>query len=191
MIHKVKLKLSNGFYEIIYGKDFSVKGDGIKHLIYEENGTWYVCSDPNSCSDGNSIIEIPWNAQLKSFILEGAAIALKCDTVKADTIYIDLKNSAGEVSNIHGKKIGISMGKGNVRATIKALNTLKIDCGHGMVNAELPYERCGYNITSNSGMGEVILNSIKLPRQYAKNEGEKNIDVVCGMGCVNINTYLR
>lgn len=191
MIHKVKLKLSNGFYEIIYGKGFSAKSDGIKHLIYEENETWYVCSDPNNRSGGNAVIEIPFDAQLKSFILEGTDIALKCDTVKADTIYFDLKNSAGEVSSIHGKKIGISMGKGDVRAVIGSFNTLKIDCGYGRVNVELPFERCGYNITSDCGMGEVILNSIKLPRQYTKNGSEKNIDVVCGMGCVNINTSLR
>lgn len=191
MIDKVKLKLSGGFYEITYGDDFSVKSDCENHLVYEEKGIWYVISDHDGGKDGNSTILFPRDIQLHSFILEGTDIALKCDLLKADTVYFDLKNSAGEIRNLYGQKIGISMGKGEIRANIKELHTLKIDCGYGTVNAELPSDTTGYNITSNCGMGEVTLNSIKLPRQYVKNANGKNISIICGMGCVNINTFMR
>ncbi len=191
MIHKVKLKLSGGFYEIVYGKEFSVKSFDTNHLVYEEDEVWYVVSDPNGRSEGNSTIVIPCDFNLKSFIMEGTGIALKCDTIKADTVYLDFKNSAGEINNIYGGRIGISMGKGDVRVNIKELDTLKIDCGHGTVNVELPYDDTGYDITSNCGMGEVTLNSMKLPRQYAQNDNGKIIYIVCGMGNVNINTYMR
>lgn len=191
MINKVKLKLSGSFYEITYGDNFSVKDDCGNHLVYEEKGIWHVISDPDGRKNSNSVITIPRDVQLHSFILEGTDIALKCDILKANTVYFDLKNSAGEISNLYGKKIGISMGKGEIRVGIKELDTLKIDCGYGTVNAEIPADTIPYNIRSSSGIGEVNLNSIKLPRQYVKNDNGKDINIVCGMGCVNINTFMR
>ncbi len=191
MICKVKLKLSNGFYEIINGDSFTVRSSDTNHLIYEENGVWHVVSDPNGRSVGNSTIVIPWDFQLASFMLEGTNIGLRCDMAKAETVYFDLKNSAGEINNIFAKKIGISMGKGEVRANVKKLDSLKVDCGYGTVKIDIPYVQSGYCITSRCGTGEVMLNSMKLPREYTQNDGVKNINIVCGMGQVYINTYIR
>lgn len=189
MVHSVKLDLKNGYYEIVRGNDFSVVSDGVNHLVYEEDEVWRVVSDPEGGGTGNTTITIPQDINIKSFFLYGKNTAIKCDTLNACTVYIDLKDGAGEFSDIKCDKVGISMGKGEMRAKITEVESLKIDCGYGTVNVDLLKDN--YNITSNCGMGEVSLNSEKLPKKYENKIIGKNIDIVCGIGRVNINTYLR
>lgn len=189
MVHSLKLDLKNGYYEIVRGDDFNVISDDVNHLVYEEDGVWYVVSAPNERRMGNTTITIPQDINIKSFFLYGKNTAIKCDTVNARNVYIDLKDSAGEFFNIKCDRVGISMGKGEVRAKITEVESLKIDCGYGTANVDLL--KGNYNVTSNCGMGEVSLNSKKLPREYENKTPGKNIDIVCGIGRVNINTYLR
>lgn len=189
MISKVKLKLSNGFYEIVNGMDFAVTSEDTRHLVYEEDGVWNVVRDPDGRHNGNVVIMIPQDAELKNFMLYGNDVAIKCDFIKAYKVYFDLRNSACEVKNIVGEKIGIAMGKGDGRFNITEFGALKVDCGRGTVNVELPKSSCGYDITSTCGIGEVTLNSQKLPRTYNDINSGNIINIVCGMGRVNINTY--
>ena len=191
MISKIKLNLSGGFYEIIKGTDFSVASDDSNHLEYENDGVWYVLSDPDGRQNGNSVIMIPYESELELFTLIANDVAIKCDFIKAKKVYFDLKNTAGEFCSIDGGKIGISMGKGDARFGIKTLEALKVDCGYGTVNVDLPQNPLGYNITSACGVGEVTLNSRKLPREYNDPNSGKIINIVCGMGHVNINTYKK
>ncbi len=191
MIHTVKLDLKNGYYEIVRGKDFNVESDSANHLVYKEDGVWYVVSDPDSGKAGNTFITIPQDVEIKNFFLHGKNTAIKCDNIKSHTIYIDIKDGVGEFLDIKCDRMAIAMGKGEIRTKITELESLKVDCGYGSVNVDLPYMKDGYDITSNCGMGEVTLNSEKLPRQYTVINSGKTIEIICGLGCVNINTYSR
>lgn len=190
MITKVKLKLKNGSYEIIKGTDFAVKDDRESHLVYEENGVWYAESNSDITRGNIATIMLPEN-RLRTFSIYGADISLKCDFVNSDSIYFELKSSACEFNNINGGKMGISNSKGDNRFSVSSFESLKIDCGYGNVSVELPKTSEGYDITSKHGIGEVILNSNLLPREYRRESAGKKIDIVCGMGEVRINTYKK
>ena len=188
MVHTIKLNLKNGYYDIYKGNNFAVESD-VNHLVYQEDGVWYVVGDPDGGKTGNSYIMIPFDANIRKFFVHGKDVAIKCDNVKADTVYIDIKDGVGEFCDIKCGKAGIAMGKGEIRAKITELESLNIDCGYGTLNVDLPDDK--YDITSNCGMGEVVVDSKKLPRQYARKNNGKTVNIICGMGSVKINTNLR
>lgn len=188
MICKVKLSLTNGYYEIKEGKEFDIISEDSYHLVYEENGIWNVVSQPGGAKNGNSIITVPLDAVPYAVYIEGENIGLNCDFINAQKLFLDMKNSACEVNNVSSEKIKIEMGRGDMRISASDFSNLHINCGYGNIVADL-YGREHYNITTKCGNGEIIMNSRKLPHGFCENNDGNNIDIICGMGRVVVNTY--
>lgn len=188
MINSVRLKLSNGYYEIVAGTDFCVLSDTQEHLQYEDRGVGYIESDSCAGIGGINLITIPKDSGFNSFIVYLENGAIKAPSINAHKIYIELKNSAGEFDGLKADKIGLSLGKGSLRANVNNARELNIDCGMGNMDIRLGRKESSYKITSKHGMGVVNLNSKTLPRVYETENGENYVNIICGMGGVNINT---
>ncbi len=188
MIRSVKLILSGGYYDIIYGDGFSVSGKVSQYLEYEKNGIWYVKSNPYRGSEDDTLITVPYDFEFKSFVLKLNEGAAKVCPINCEKAYFEINNSAVEISDVSAERIGLALGKGNVVINSDPAIEMDIDCGFGTVDLRLKKSCDGYFVKSKRGMGEIILNSVRLPRQYENNEGKRVVNVICGMGKVNINT---
>lgn len=188
MITRIKLSLANGYYEIKEGTDFAVISEDADHLVYEENGIWNVVSQPGGVKGGNSIITVPPDAVPYAVYIEGENIGLNCDFINTQKLFLDMKSSACEINNVSSGKIKIEMGRGDMRISASEFSNLHINCGYGNIVADL-YGRDLYNITTKCGNGEIILNSRRLPRGFCENNDGNNINIICGMGRVEVNTY--
>ena len=186
MIKSIRLELSGDDFEITYGTDFTVTSDISKHLVYEKNGVWHVISDPCHGKYGRTIITIPYGYSFTDFQINLTDGALKFCKINSENAELNLKNASVEADTI-SKNLYISISRANLRifADSQAIN---IDCGYGMVDLRLVKARDGYSISSQCGIGNVTLNSSLLAKKFESNNGARKINVICGMGDVNINT---
>lgn len=187
MIKSVKLELSGGEFEICCGEDFSVTSDTLNHLVYEKDGVWHVVSDPCHGKYASTVITLPYGHSLRNFALYITDGAVKMCRTECENISFDIKNSSAEVESIVTDKLYISVSRGNLRINADSGYT-DIDCGYGTVDLRLPRKKDGYSITSQCGRGNVTLNSSVLPKKYHSDNSERRINVICGMGNVNIST---
>lgn len=190
MIKSVKLKLCGGFFDIVTGDGFGISSESVNNLQYEQDGIWNVVTDPCAVG-GETVITLPRNVKFRSFILEISDGAFSVDMVEADKLFVDVRNSAGEVKSICGRKIGLSVGRGSMRVDKCDAKDIKLDCGWGSIDINLAESEAAYSLTCCHGMGEVMYNSRSLPREYKTEVGENTVEVVCGRGRVNINTVKR
>ena len=187
MIKSVKLDLSGGDFEIAYGSDFSVASDVLNHLVYEKDGVWHVVSDPCRGRYANTVITLPYERSFHNFALNIKDGAVKMCKTECDNISLEIKSSSVEIEKINSQELYISMSRGNLQINADSAYT-DIDCGYGTVDIRMQRRKDGYAVTSQCGMGNVTLNSSILPKKYQSDNSERKINVICGMGDVNIST---
>ncbi len=187
MIKSVKLELSGGEFEIVYGKDFSVSSDTLKHLVYEKSSVWHVISDPCHGKYAKTVITIPCGYSFTNFQINLVDGVLRICKTDCENIEFNLKSASAEVDTVTAQNLYISISRSDLRISIDTKNT-NIDCGYGTVDLMFSQDKNGYSINSQCGMGNVILNSSLLPKKFKSNNGDRKINVICGMGDVNINT---
>lgn len=186
MIRSVKIIIYGGYCDIVHDDVFSLTGDG-EYLEYEKNGVWYIESNPSG-KGGNTIISVPRNFEFSSFILKASGCAAKVSAIQSKKAFFDIVSSVLEVDEISGEKIGISMSRGSAVINGVSGDEINIDCGLGSVDLKISKSDREYSMLSKRGMGKIIVNSCELPRNYEKQGGNSIINIVCGMGTVNINT---
>lgn len=186
MIKSVKLELSGGDFEIIYGNDFSVTSDVLNHLVYEKDGVWHVISDPCHGKYATTTITVPHSYCFTDFQINLTDGALKLCRTESKNIEFNITNASAEAETAVAENLYISVGRANLRISADAVNT-NIDCGYGTIDIRFP-KKTGYSITSQCGMGNVTLDSAVLPKKYCSANGDRKINIICGMGDVNINT---
>ncbi len=184
MINSVKLEISGGDFEIAYGDDFSVTSDCLNHLVYEKDGIWHVVSDPCHGKYAKTLITLPYLRTFVNFQINLSDGALKLCKTDCKNIEFNLKNASAEADTITAQNLYISIGRANLRISADAQAT-SIDCGYGTVDLRLTKD--SYSINSQCGMGKVTLNSSLLPKKFGNNNGDRKINVICGMGDVSIN----
>lgn len=187
MIKSVKLELSGGDFEIRHGEDFSVTSAALNHLVYEKDGVWHVVSDPCHGKYAATVITIPYSYSFTNFQITLNDGALRLCKTKCKNIELNIKNASAEAEAALAENLYISASRGNLRISADAVCT-NIDCGYGTVNLNLLQKNTGYSISSQCGMGNVTLNSAVLPKKYCSDNGERKINVICGMGDVNLST---
>lgn len=186
MVKSISLTLSGGEFEIVYGTDFSVKSDCLDHLVYEKDDVWYVVSDPQHTKYANTTITIPYQSIFYTVLINITDGVLEMCKTACENIFLYIKNSTVEADTV-SQRLRIAVGHGNARICAKA-SYINIDCGYGTIDLHPEHIKNGYKINSKCGMGNVTLNSAVLPKQYVSQEGERQIEVICGMGAVNIYT---
>lgn len=187
MIKSVKLELSGGEFEIVYGTDFSVTSDFLNHLVYEKDSVWHVMSDPCHGKYAKTVITIPCGYSFSNFQINLTDGALRLCKTSCENIEFKVKSASAEVDTVTAQNLYISISRADLRISLDAKNT-NIDCGYGTVDLRFAQYKNGYSINSRCGMGNVTLNSSLLPKKFKSNNGNRKINVICGMGDVNINT---
>lgn len=187
MIKSVKLELSGGDFEIRHGEDFSVTSDALNHLVYEKDGIWHVVSDLCHGKYAVTVITIPYSYSFTNFQITLNDGALRLCKTECKNIELNIKNASAEAETASAENLYISASRANLRISADAGNT-SIDCGYGTVDLRLLRQKDGYSISSQCGMGNVTLNSAVLPKKYKADNGTRKINVICGMGEVNIST---
>ncbi len=187
MIKSMKLKLSGGEFDIRRDVDFSVTSDSLAHLVYEKNGIWFVESDPCRGKYAKTVITLPYQHSFSDIVIEMTDGTLNICEINCDNIELTLKESALGADMI--STLNLYINSANSDVCIRANSQLtSIDCGFGTVNLSLTPYKYGYKIHSECGMGNVTLNSVLLPKKHISEMGKRRIDIICGMGDVNINT---
>lgn len=186
MVKSISLTLSGGEFELVYGTDFSVTSDSLNHLVYEKDDVWYVVSDPQHTKYAKTTITIPYQSIFYTVLINITDGVLEMCTTSCERIFFYIKNATVEADTI-SQRLRIAVGHGNARICAKA-SYINIDCGYGTIDLHPEHIKNGYKINSKCGMGTVTLNSAVLPKQYVSQEGERQIEVICGMGAVNIYT---
>lgn len=186
MIKSVDLKLCGGSFVIVRDADFTVKSDDLAHLVYEKDGVWHVQSDPCRKNYSDTVITLPYGAVFSklSLCVEDGALEM-CDT-ESESVLINAKNASAEIGEITAKELYISAACANISLNANSKYT-SVDCGYGTVNLRQVRAKSGYSVNSKCGMGKVTLNSTILPKRSYIPDGERKIDVICGMGEVNIS----
>lgn len=187
MIRGVKLILSWGYYDIKWGTEFSVSGKNGRYLEYEKNGVWYVQTDTQWSSCDEAVITMPCDCNIEGFKLKLKDGGVRMCMIDCEKAYFDINNSSAEIESVKADKIGLSLGKGSVVMGAEPRERMDIDCGFGSADIRL-IKSCDYSFEIKHGKGSVTLNSEALPREYVHKGGGRLINIVCGMGSVNINT---
>lgn len=187
MIKSVKIIIHSGYCEVRYGNSFMLDGTG-NYLQYEKDGVLHIESDPCIGHNESTVISIPYNAALKSFILKINDGAAEICPLNCKKCFLDIRSSSVKLCGITSEHFGVSMSRGNAVINNAVCNKIDIDCGYGVVDLYAQNADTEYSVASRRGMGSVTLNSVQLPRQYNRPSGDNHINVTCGMGTVNINT---
>lgn len=188
MINAVDIEVYGGYYEIVQGMDFGVSSSAAEFVTYEHEGVWYVRGDKCRGRSAQTLIILPDNAQLARFSLTVSDGAFKIDTLSADAVIINANNSSGEVRLGSVGALRLDVGKGTLRANVRDCEKCKVECGKGQVDLTLGKTDGGYCIKSRHGIGNVTHNCISLPRQFHSDDGHVPVNIVCGMGNVNLYT---
>ena len=178
MIKSVKLELSGGEFEIIYGTDFCVTSDASNHLVYEKDSVWHVMSDPCHGKYAKTVITIPCGYSFANFQINLTDGALKLCKTDCENIEFNLKSASLEADTAVAENLYISTSRADLRISLDAKNT-NIDCGYGTVDLMFLQNKNGYSINSQCGMGNVTLNSSLLPKKFNSNNGDRKINVIC------------
>lgn len=185
MINSIKLELSGGDFEITQGEGFSVTSDCLNHLVYEKDGVWHVVSDPYHGKYAKTVITLPFLRAFTNFQINLTDGALNLCKTDCENMEFNLKNASAESDTVTSENLYISIAHSNLRILTDSQST-NIDCGYGTLDLRLT--RGSYSIKSQCGMGKVTLNSSVIPKKFECNNGNRKINVICGMGDVNINT---
>ena len=185
MINSVKLELSGGDFEITNGEIFSVTSDCLDHLVYEKDGVWHVVSDPCHGKYAKTVITLPYLRAFTNFQINLSDGALDLCRTDCKNLEFNLKNASAESDTVTAQNLYISIAHSNLRILADSQST-SIDCGYGTLDLRLT--KGNYSIKSQCGMGKVTINSSLLPKKFENNDGDRKINVICGMGDVNINT---
>lgn len=185
MINSVKLELSGGDFQITHGEDFSVTSDCLNHLVYEKDGIWHVVSDPCHGKYAKTVITLPYLSTFTNFQVNLSDGALNLCKTDCKSLEFNLKNASAETDTVTVQNLYISIGYSDLRVLADAQFT-NIDCGYGTLDLRLT--KGNYSIKSQCGMGKVTLNSSLLSKKFENSDGDRKINVICGMGNVNINT---
>lgn len=186
MIKSVDLKLCGGSFAIVRDVAFTVKSDGLAHLVYEKDGVWHVQSDPCRKNYSDTVITLPYGAVFSKLSLSIEDGAVEMCAAESEIVFVDIKNSSAELGEITAEKLYISVAGANISLNANAEYT-SVDCGYGTVNLRQVRTKSGYSVKTKCGMGKVTLNSEVLPKRSYIPDGERTIDVICGMGEVNIS----
>lgn len=186
MIKSMKLKLSGGEFTIQRDVDFSVTSDSLAHLVYEKNGIWFVESDPCRGKYAKTAITLPYQYSFSNIIIEMTDGTLNVCELDCDNIEFNIQKSVFTADMIKTQNLHIKSANSTIYAHVNPHLT-SIDCGFGSVILNLTPYKFGYKIKSKCGVGNVSLNSVILPKNYISQNGERRIDIICGMGDVNIN----
>lgn len=185
MINSIKLELSGGDFEITLGEDFSVTSDGLNHLVYEKDSVWHVVSDPCHGKYAKTVITLPYLRAFANFQVNLSDGALNLCKTDCKSLEFNLKNASAETDMLTAENLYISIGHSNLRILADSQFT-NIDCGYGTVDLRL--KKNSYSIKSQCGMGKITLNSSLVPKKFETADGDRKINVICGMGDVHIYT---
>lgn len=185
MIKSLNLILCGGNFDIVKGTDFSVDSDFLPHLVYEKNGVWNVISDPCRGRTAKTVITIPAEytfAQISVSLSDGA---LEMCPIRSREFYCGFENASAQIDGAVSESLRVSSVRSSVFVNADS-ECCEIDCGFGNVDIRMRSAEYGYTVRTKCGMGSVTLNSVQLAKHGVYGRGARHINVICGMGNVNI-----
>lgn len=184
-----------------------------EYKCYEENGKLNIKlgkNDVKIVNKENEIsIYIPNDICFEKTILEMGAGEGEIDTLSTDKlemsvgagdIYakrLNLKKSeitvgAGDIDieEINASKAYIEIGAGDLAINAAYLDDTEIECGMGNAQIAVIGKETDYNYEIETGVGSVVIGSRKYSgmgcSEEINNNANKNIDIDCGFGNVNM-----
>lgn len=202
-VEKIELDVSYGNVEIIYSESESVKVDILSRSIQNSyscdltNGTLKLkTKNRNKFSFGDNDINIklyiPEGVTFEKFDIQIGACNLYADKIMASKLSIEVGAGNLDIKDIVSDKCKVECGLGNIDIkSIDVKESLDIDCGMGSVKASMFGDREEFNYKVECSLGNVdfdgksyasFINSVK-----ETGNGEKKINIECGMGNVDIS----
>lgn len=195
-IKNIKLEINNAKVTFIKTNqehiEIQAKNVYNKFKIYEE-GNQVIIKQPHYLGrnkKANIEITVPNDFTFNQLKLDVGAGKVSVNELNAENITLETGAGALKVGQINAHQLNVKTGMGNTELKHILCNQLKIDLGMGNVEATLQdkIEEYGYNVgvgLGNVNLGENKFSGIAQDKTNYSTK-ERKIDIVCGMGNVDI-----
>lgn len=195
-IKNIKLDINNAQVKFIKTNqdDIEIHAKNVynKFKIYEE-GNQVIIKQPHYLArnkKANIEIKVPNDFTFNQLKLEVGAGKVSVNELYANNVILETGAGALKVGQIDAHQLNVKTGMGDTKLKHVLCNQLKIDLGMGNVEATLQdkIEEYGYNVgvgLGNVNLGEEKFSGIAQDKTSYSTK-ERKIDIVCGMGNVDI-----
>lgn len=190
-IRSISLNARGKNYVVSEGAGFSIDDNLQTGLMsYIENGVWRI-EDNGETGDAPVEIRIP-----ESFIPEVLDITAEKGNIIsfipfAGLVRINNYDGETDIRKICANEFYAENGRGKINITSSLSGSARFVCGSGSIRVNLENEAEEFNAEAMTGMGNIrIGNEVfgsERRRGKIENNAEKNIEVSCGMGSVEID----
>lgn len=161
---------------------FGLGGTG-EVVIYVREG--YVF-DEVEVSVGAGTLEVA-NLETKKLKLDLGAGKSEIRKLKVyDEVKIDGGAGSLSIENGEAKDARISIGAGKADLKLKLEGENKIECGVGKLDLELLWQKDGYRLEIDKGLGSVKLDGQNMSDGDRMGDGKVRVDIKSGVGAVDI-----
>lgn len=139
---------------------------------------------------GTLYIYLPSDLKFSTAEISFGAGELYIKKLDAEELYINVGAGEFEVENFQADEVTVNVGAGDIEMYGDFQREFNLKCGIGEAEINLRGRQYDYNYTLKSGVGDINIGNEEYSglanARTVDNGGDKDMDIICGAGEVNI-----